>query len=61
VTPAEVAEALMRNDDIDVALLGLLELLKSKIKDASETKAALRPTWHRQVQPHRRHGQLPQV
>lgn len=39
VTPAEVAEALMRNDDIDVALLGLLELLKSKIKDASETKA----------------------
>lgn len=39
VTPAEVAEALMRNDDTDVALLGLLELLKSKIKDASETKA----------------------
>uniref|UniRef100_A0A0D9WKG2 AAA+ ATPase domain-containing protein n=1 Tax=Leersia perrieri TaxID=77586 RepID=A0A0D9WKG2_9ORYZ len=38
VTPAEVAEILMRNDDADVALHGLVELLKSKIKDGNEIK-----------------------
>ncbi|TVU01935.1 hypothetical protein EJB05_52582 [Eragrostis curvula] len=34
VTPAEVAEVLMRNDDTDVALHDLVNLLKSKMKDA---------------------------
>jgi chaperone BCS1 len=38
VTPAEVAEVLMRNDDTDVALHGLVELLNSKKKDATEIK-----------------------
>ena len=38
VTPAEVAEVLMRNDDTDVALHDLLELLNSKKKDANEIK-----------------------
>ncbi|CAM0953457.1 unnamed protein product [Alopecurus aequalis] len=38
VTPAEVAEVLMRNDDTDVALDDLVELLNSKKKDANETK-----------------------
>uniref|UniRef100_A0ACD5TD18 Uncharacterized protein n=1 Tax=Avena sativa TaxID=4498 RepID=A0ACD5TD18_AVESA len=33
VTPAEVAEVLMRNDDTDVALDDLVELLNSKKKD----------------------------
>ena len=36
VTPAEVAEVLMRNDDTDVALHDLVELLKLKKKDATE-------------------------
>ncbi|TVU01927.1 hypothetical protein EJB05_52574, partial [Eragrostis curvula] len=38
VTPAEVAEFLMRNDDTDVVLHDLIDLLKSKMKDASVTK-----------------------
>ncbi|CAM0876855.1 unnamed protein product [Alopecurus aequalis] len=35
VTPAEVAEVLMRNDDTDVALNNLVELLNSKKNDAA--------------------------
>ncbi|XP_048560272.1 AAA-ATPase At3g50940-like [Triticum urartu] len=35
VTPAEVAEVLMRNDDTDVALHDLVELLKLKKKDTT--------------------------
>ena len=35
VTPAEVAEVLMRNDDADVALHDLVDVLKSKSNDAS--------------------------
>ncbi|KAJ8506066.1 hypothetical protein OPV22_006952 [Ensete ventricosum] len=38
VTPAEVAEQLMRSDDADTALKGLLEYLRRKKKDASEAK-----------------------
>jgi chaperone BCS1 len=38
VTPAEVAEVLMRNDDTDVVLHDLVEFLKSKMKDANEIK-----------------------
>ncbi|URE00981.1 ATPase family associated with various cellular activities (AAA) [Musa troglodytarum] len=38
VTPAEVAEQLMRSDDADTALEGLLEYLRGKKKDASEAK-----------------------
>uniref|UniRef100_A0A8R7TB37 AAA+ ATPase domain-containing protein n=1 Tax=Triticum urartu TaxID=4572 RepID=A0A8R7TB37_TRIUA len=38
VTPAEVAEVLMRSDDTDVALHDLVELLKLKKKDATEIK-----------------------
>ena len=39
VTPAEVAEVLMRNDDADVVLHDLVDFLKSKMKDANEIKA----------------------
>jgi len=35
VTPAEVAEVLMRNDGADVALHDLVDVLKSKLNDAS--------------------------
>ncbi|CAL4909821.1 unnamed protein product [Urochloa decumbens] len=38
VTPAEVAEVLMRKDDADVALHDLLDLLKSKLNDANVIK-----------------------
>ncbi|CAL5057500.1 unnamed protein product [Urochloa decumbens] len=38
VTPAEVAEVLMRNDDTDVALQDLIDLLKSKMKQGGEKK-----------------------
>jgi chaperone BCS1 len=38
VTPAEVAEVLMRKDDADVALHDLIDLLKSKVKDGNEVK-----------------------
>uniref|UniRef100_A0A0E0A3I7 AAA+ ATPase domain-containing protein n=1 Tax=Oryza glumipatula TaxID=40148 RepID=A0A0E0A3I7_9ORYZ len=38
-TPAEVAEVLMRNDDVDVALQVLAEFLKAKRNEAGETKA----------------------
>ena len=38
VTPAEVAEVLMRNDDADVVLHDLVDFLKSKMKDANEIK-----------------------
>ncbi|KAK1698382.1 hypothetical protein QYE76_015079 [Lolium multiflorum] len=38
VTPAEVAEVLMRNDDTDDALDDLVELLNTKKKDANEIK-----------------------
>jgi len=38
VSPAEVAEVLMRNDDTDVVLHDLVEFLKSKMKDANEIK-----------------------
>ncbi|KAM3300664.1 hypothetical protein ACQJBY_041599 [Aegilops geniculata] len=44
VTPAEVAEVLMRNDDTDVALHDLVELLKLKKKDATETKTESKKT-----------------
>jgi chaperone BCS1 len=36
VTPAEVAEVLMRNDNTDIALNDLVELLNSKKKDACQ-------------------------
>jgi chaperone BCS1 len=36
VTPAEVAEVLMRNDNTDIALDDLVELLISKKKDACQ-------------------------
>ncbi|KAL6848851.1 hypothetical protein ACP4OV_021434 [Aristida adscensionis] len=36
VTPAEVAEVLMRNDDSDAALHDIVDLLKSKMKKDSE-------------------------
>ncbi|GJM96050.1 hypothetical protein PR202_ga12855 [Eleusine coracana subsp. coracana] len=36
VTPAEVAEVLIRKDDTDVALHDLVDLLESKMKDADE-------------------------
>ncbi|VAH11531.1 unnamed protein product [Triticum turgidum subsp. durum] len=39
VTPAEVAEVLMRNDDTDVALHDLVDLLKLKKKEATEIKS----------------------
>ncbi|RLN27698.1 AAA-ATPase [Panicum miliaceum] len=38
VTPAEVAEVLMRSDDVDVALHDLVDVLKSKLNDASVIK-----------------------
>lgn len=38
VTPAEVAEVLMRNDDTDVALSDLVVLLNSKKEDANQIK-----------------------
>ncbi|CAN6358931.1 unnamed protein product [Urochloa humidicola] len=38
VTPAEVAEVLMRKDDADAALHDLLDLLKSKLNDANVIK-----------------------
>ncbi|CAL4968615.1 unnamed protein product [Urochloa decumbens] len=38
VTPAEVVEVLMRNDDTDVALQDLIDLLKSKMKQGGEKK-----------------------
>ncbi|KAJ1264330.1 hypothetical protein BS78_09G255100 [Paspalum vaginatum] len=40
VTPAEVAEVLMRNDDTDAALRDLVLLLKSKKLDDGDNKAA---------------------
>uniref|UniRef100_A0A453A2W1 AAA+ ATPase domain-containing protein n=2 Tax=Aegilops tauschii subsp. strangulata TaxID=200361 RepID=A0A453A2W1_AEGTS len=44
VTPAEVAEVLMRNDNTDVALHDLVKLLKLKKKDASEIKTESKKT-----------------
>ncbi|KAL6615540.1 hypothetical protein ACP70R_037810 [Stipagrostis hirtigluma subsp. patula] len=38
VTPAEVAEVLMRNDDTDVALEGLIQFLKGKKADSKDSK-----------------------
>ncbi|CAN6336632.1 unnamed protein product [Urochloa humidicola] len=38
VTPAEVAEVLIRKDDADAAFHDLLDLLKSKLNDANVTK-----------------------
>ncbi|KAL6641051.1 hypothetical protein ACP70R_019232 [Stipagrostis hirtigluma subsp. patula] len=38
VTPAEVAEVLMRTDDTDVALHDLVDLLRLKMKNGSEIK-----------------------
>ncbi|KAG2625392.1 AAA-ATPase At3g50940-like [Panicum virgatum] len=40
VSPAEVAELLMRNENSDVVLQDLLEFLKAKRKEISESKAA---------------------
>nr|CAD1823894.1 unnamed protein product [Ananas comosus var. bracteatus] len=40
VTPAAVAEELMRSDDIDAALQGLLNFLKAKRKGNNEDKVA---------------------
>jgi hypothetical protein len=39
VTPAEVAEVLMRNDDTDIALEGLIRFLKGKKGDAKDGQA----------------------
>lgn len=39
VTPAEVAEVLMRNDDTDIVLHDLVDFLKSKMIEANEIKA----------------------
>ncbi|XP_057976708.1 AAA-ATPase At3g50940-like [Malania oleifera] len=39
VTPAEVAEQLMKSDEIDSTLSGLLEFLKLKMKEKEEAKA----------------------
>jgi mitochondrial chaperone BCS1 len=38
VTPAEVAEVLMRNDDADAALHDLVDVLKSKLNDNNVIK-----------------------
>ncbi|KAL5713295.1 hypothetical protein ACHQM5_015387 [Ranunculus cassubicifolius] len=38
VTPAEVAEMLMKSEDTDIALAGLLECLKRKRKEQNEAK-----------------------
>ena len=38
VTPAEVAEVLMRNDNTDIALEGLIQFLKGKKSDAKDSK-----------------------
>ena len=38
VTPAEVAEVLMRNDDTDIALQGLIRFLKGKKGDAKNSQ-----------------------
>ncbi|CAD6231018.1 unnamed protein product [Miscanthus lutarioriparius] len=38
VTPAEVAEVLMRNDDTDIALEGLIRFLKGKKGDAKDSQ-----------------------
>jgi SpoVK/Ycf46/Vps4 family AAA+-type ATPase len=38
VTPAEVAEVLMRNDDTDIALEGLIQFLKAKRNDCKDSK-----------------------
>jgi len=38
VTPAEVAEVLMRNDDTDAALHDLVAYLKSKVIQTNEVK-----------------------
>nr|XP_043633465.1 AAA-ATPase At3g50940-like [Erigeron canadensis] len=38
VTPAEVAEQLLKDDDPDIALGGLVEFIKSKKKDKDQTK-----------------------
>ncbi|KAM0905651.1 hypothetical protein ACQ4PT_017249 [Festuca glaucescens] len=43
LTPADVAEVLMRNDDTDAALHDLVELLNSKKKDATEIKTENKP------------------
>ena len=40
VTPAEVAEVLMRNDNSDVVLQDLLEFLKEKRKQSGQSKDA---------------------
>ena len=40
VSPAEVAEVLMRNENSDVVLQDLLEFLKAKRKEIGESKAA---------------------
>lgn len=39
VTPAEVAEQLIKNDDPDIVLNGLIEFLKVKSKENEEAKA----------------------
>ncbi|XP_073108718.1 AAA-ATPase At3g50940-like [Elaeis guineensis] len=46
VTPAEVAEELMRSDDTDVALQGLVEFLQEKKKKASGAKVKEDPVEH---------------
>lgn len=38
VTPAEVAEELMKSEDVDIALDGLVKFLKRKSSEANETK-----------------------
>lgn len=39
VTPAEVAEQLMKEDEVDISLNGLIEFLNSKMKEQEEAKA----------------------
>jgi hypothetical protein len=40
ITPAEVAEVLMRNDGADAALQDLVEFMKAKRMQCGEAKAA---------------------
>lgn len=39
ITPAEIAEKLLKNDDLDVTLSGLIDFLHSKTKEIEDAKA----------------------
>ncbi|KAJ1264335.1 hypothetical protein BS78_09G255600 [Paspalum vaginatum] len=49
VTPAEVAEVLMRSDDTDIALHGLVDFLKNRLKDANEIRTEHKKANNNQV------------